>query len=92
MPNCPLVRNLDKFQDELYELRRKYHISGLLWVAQLHVAYDDGDEGTAMVEGYFGDVSHAESVAAFAVLVLLLPFVTMLSSICEEPPHCSPPY
>lgn len=55
-----------EFQADLYALREKHRICELLFVAQIPVAYVEGDEGRQMVVGMFGDEHRMESMAGYA--------------------------
>jgi hypothetical protein len=58
--------NLIKFQKELYDLRCRYRICELLFIAQVPIKYPDGDEGSPTLVGYYGDKDKAEGMAHFA--------------------------
>ena len=60
-------KNFTEFQDQLYELRKKHRIADLLFVAQVPVKYDDGEQGTPIVVGMFGDETKMEAITAYAL-------------------------
>lgn len=66
--NGPEAANesLIKFQKELYDLRCKYRICDLLFVAQVPIKYEDGEEGSPILIGHYGDIGKSEAMAHFA--------------------------
>lgn len=56
----------ESFQKELYELRCKHRVRDLVFIAQLAVKYEDGDEGSPIVVGMFGDETKMEGMTAYA--------------------------
>lgn len=57
---------LEKFWDEVYELRAKYKIPDMLIVMSFAVQEDNGEETDRMGMLYAGDNLKKEAIAAFA--------------------------
>lgn len=57
----------ESFQEELYELRKKHRVRDLVFIAQIGVKYDDGDEGSPIVLGMFGNEEKMEAMTAYAL-------------------------
>jgi hypothetical protein len=58
--------SLQKFCEELYELRKKYRIRELLFVMRVGCKRDDGEEADATVVNHFGASIQMEGIAAYA--------------------------
>lgn len=58
--------NIQKFCDELYDLRAKYRIRELMFAIRIGCKRDDGEEADATIVNHFGSSLQMESIAAFA--------------------------
>jgi hypothetical protein len=56
---------IEKFLEELYELRVKHRLKDVLIAVESSVIYEDGAEGSPIAYAFYGDQTNAEKVAAY---------------------------
>jgi len=56
----------EKFESELYELRKKHRIRDFAYVASFPVSFEDGEESDCSIVGHYGDGMKKASLFSYA--------------------------